>query len=101
METEHADANWSEDMRSALMNDLYSTAIPHTVVQETHCASTLCEVTLQHDQPIDRNSVPQIVGGRQLFAAGAFYQHDNDTNRTTIFVARAGHELFGRDIPSQ
>jgi hypothetical protein len=67
----------------------------HSRVDSIECAKSMCKIVVTHDNLDEQTEVANRVQAVPFFAESTYYSYERDATppRTTLYVARAGHNL--------
>jgi hypothetical protein len=87
-----SDATWSTQARQSLDQLLADPVLAGSRAAGADCKETLCRITLEHDGPESWSRFrPKLATAP--FDNDVFFNHDPDTGKTVVYVARHGHKL--------
>jgi hypothetical protein len=93
LRVEPRDPSWSRGAEQRLSEALRSQVAPGTELVSVECRTTLCGVTLKHDDLAARRAVPHLVGLALPYAARIVYAYSTDGSATTVYVSREDRDL--------
>ncbi len=96
-EGEPVDAVWSVQTTDQIKQVIAQAALPIQLL-DIRCSSTLCRVLLEHAEAETQSTLAEMVAQTQPFDDQVLYDLDTSRRpyRTTVFLSRKGHPLFGR-----
>lgn len=91
---ESADRAWSDTLRRELSHVL-DVSQTRTTVSAVECATSLCKVTLIHENLEAQRELGPTIASLPVLSAGVFYSYlDNEKPpRTVLYVMREGHDI--------
>jgi hypothetical protein len=93
-DAEPRDEAWSVEAAGNIRAVFAGGAVSGTQLDTAECRSTLCRVTLRHDDEAARVELAEHIAGQEAFASGVYYRYSpDDVRETTLYVVRGrqGH----------
>jgi hypothetical protein len=90
--SESVDRNWTYEAQDALDRKLSDEALEGTRAESVECRTSLCRIETSHDGMEDWSRFEERMMGPP-FRGNMFFNHDPETHRTVIYVARQGEAL--------
>jgi hypothetical protein len=98
---EPRDPSWSRATEERLSEALRAQATPGTRLVSVECRTSLCGVTLRHDDPEGQRGVPHLLAPTLSYAAELVYAYSTEgPATTTVYISREGRGLATSPSPS-